>query len=135
MTTRDATFDRLTLIRGGLDIDAELLESARRWARFNRLGVEIRAVRFMLGEGERWIVVHWADGRHLCWPLDGYDDWRDPPPWDEGRGLSQPASHDPGDNEARYFIVCPTCRQAFDSRELDQVLHHQRPGHKPFPRS
>ena len=80
MTTRGSTSARLTLIRGGLDIDAELLESARRWARFNRLWVEIRTVRFMPGEGERWIVIHWADGRQLGWHLDGSDGWRDPPP-------------------------------------------------------
>ena len=134
MTTQGETAARLTLIRGGLDIDAELLESARRWARFNRSWVDISAIRFMLGEGERWIVIHWADGQHLLWHLDGHDGWRDPPPWDEEHSFDRAVESD-GDehNKAEDFIVCPECGQAFDAHDPYDALRHGWPGHRPQP--
>lgn len=35
------------------------------------------------------------------------------------------------DDEAEHFVVCPDCGQAFDMRDLDEVLHHTREGHGP----
>lgn len=35
-------------------------------------------------------------------------------------------------NEVDHFIVCPVCRQAFDRRDLSQVLHHAAPEHEPL---
>lgn len=36
-------------------------------------------------------------------------------------------------DEAEHFYVCPVCRQAFDQRDLAQVIHHAQPVHKPIP--
>ena len=33
-------------------------------------------------------------------------------------------------DEAEHFIVCATCGQAIDMRDLGQVFHHEEPGHK-----
>jgi hypothetical protein len=40
----------------------------------------------------------------------------------------------PVGSELDHFIPCPICGQAIDCRELDQVLHHDEPDHKPIPR-
>lgn len=127
------TRSRLTLIQGGRNIDAELLDCARRWARLTRPRAAIAAVRLEPGAGKRWIVIDWADGQHLRRHLDGHDGWRDPPPLKE-REFDQLA-YDAVDGEAEHFIICPDCGQAFDARDLKQVLHHQRARHFPIPRS
>jgi len=31
------------------------------------------------------------------------------------------------------FYACPTCGQAVDKRDVEQVLHHSVPGHEPIP--
>jgi hypothetical protein len=36
-------------------------------------------------------------------------------------------------NEADHFEICPVCGQAFDRRDLDQVLHHDEDAHDPIP--
>src|SRR5690242_8576876 len=49
-----------------------------------------------------------------------------------GNGTAEAAgANDPAD-EATYFFVCKTCGQAVDIRELDQIFHHQIPGHEPM---
>lgn len=35
-------------------------------------------------------------------------------------------------DEAEHFYVCPVCRQAFDQRDLAQVIHHAQPVHEPL---
>jgi hypothetical protein len=37
------------------------------------------------------------------------------------------------ENEADNFEICPHCGQAFDRRDLDQVLHHDQEEHEPIP--
>jgi hypothetical protein len=37
-------------------------------------------------------------------------------------------------HESEHFEVCPVCGQAFDLRDLAQVLHHDQPEHEPLPR-
>jgi hypothetical protein len=37
-------------------------------------------------------------------------------------------------DEAEHFFICNGCSQAVDMRKLGDVLHHEEPGHKPFPR-
>jgi hypothetical protein len=37
----------------------------------------------------------------------------------------------PPKDESEHFEVCPQCGQAVDARDLNQVLHHAQPGHKP----
>ena len=37
------------------------------------------------------------------------------------------------ESEAEHFLVCPACGQAFDMRDLSQVLHHETKGHGPIP--
>lgn len=39
----------------------------------------------------------------------------------------------PAKDEADHFIKCPICGQAFDMRELGDVLHHAEPEHGPLP--
>ena len=34
---------------------------------------------------------------------------------------------------AEYFTSCPVCGQAYDLRELDEVLHHTLGRHDPLP--
>lgn len=34
--------------------------------------------------------------------------------------------------ESDHFLVCPTCGQAIDLRDLRQVIWHQRPAHEPL---
>lgn len=36
-------------------------------------------------------------------------------------------------NELEHFIVCPSCGQMIDRRDLGQVIHHDEPGHAPLP--
>lgn len=38
-------------------------------------------------------------------------------------------------DEAANFIVCPVCGQAFDKRDLQQVMRHMIPGHEPEERA
>lgn len=35
-------------------------------------------------------------------------------------------------DESEYFEFCPSCGQHFDARDLGQVMHHARRGHKPL---
>lgn len=42
------------------------------------------------------------------------------------------AEGEPAD-EVDHFEVCPECGQAFDRRDLELVMHHYQPGHKPIP--
>ena len=37
----------------------------------------------------------------------------------------------PPKDESEHFEVCPQCGQKVDARDLDQVLYHHQPGHKP----
>lgn len=34
-------------------------------------------------------------------------------------------------DEAEHFMKCRACGQAFDMRDLQQVLYHEDPGHEP----
>ncbi|RWI96067.1 hypothetical protein [Mesorhizobium sp.] len=43
------------------------------------------------------------------------------------------AGNPPAD-EAAHIITCPVCGQAFDCRDLGQVLHHATRLHQPLPR-
>lgn len=36
--------------------------------------------------------------------------------------------------EAEHFEICPECDQAFDCRDLGQVLHHDQSDHEPIRR-
>jgi hypothetical protein len=36
-------------------------------------------------------------------------------------------------DEIDHFDICPECGQAFDMRELAEVLHHDEEGHQPLP--
>jgi hypothetical protein len=38
------------------------------------------------------------------------------------------------DSEAEHFMTCGACGQAFDMRRLDEVFHHEQPGHAPMER-
>lgn len=35
-------------------------------------------------------------------------------------------------HEAEHFELCPICGQAYDCRNLGQVLHHDQSDHKPI---
>ncbi|MBZ9759517.1 hypothetical protein LB553_01270 [Mesorhizobium sp. CA8] len=35
-------------------------------------------------------------------------------------------------SEIGHFMVCPVCGQAFDRRDLGQVLYHAEPLHEPL---
>lgn len=37
------------------------------------------------------------------------------------------------EDEVKHFVVCAVCLQAFDERNLDELLHHSTPGHEPIP--
>jgi hypothetical protein len=50
-----------------------------------------------------------------------------------GVGITgEPEGGEPAD-EREHFEVCPVCGQAFDLRNLDQVIHHGRPDNQPLP--
>jgi hypothetical protein len=50
-----------------------------------------------------------------------------------GEGITgEPVDGEPTD-EREHFEKCPVCGQAFDLRDLAQVLHHDTPDHKPIP--
>lgn len=36
-------------------------------------------------------------------------------------------------SEADHFHVCPDCGQAFDKRDLGELMHHMQPDHEPLP--
>lgn len=36
-------------------------------------------------------------------------------------------------NESEHFMPCGSCGQFFDLRDLDQLIYHERPNHKPIP--
>lgn len=55
---------------------------------------------------------------------------QDKPPG-RGRLINRPAPKD----AAEHFMICPVCGQAFDARDLAQVLRHAEAGHDPEPRS
>ncbi|WP_254018585.1 hypothetical protein [Mesorhizobium escarrei] len=38
----------------------------------------------------------------------------------------------PAKDEAEHFEFCPICGQAFDKRNLGEVLHHYLPDHEPL---
>lgn len=38
------------------------------------------------------------------------------------------------EDEADHFMVCPDCGQAFDCRNLGEVMHHSEDGHEPMER-
>ena len=40
-----------------------------------------------------------------------------------------------GMTEAEHFIVCGDCGQAYDMRELGEVVHHLESDHRPLPTS
>jgi hypothetical protein len=61
--------------------DDQLIARVRLWALFNRPGSEIESVRLLPSDGERWVVIDWADRRQMGWRLNGHSGWRDPPPW------------------------------------------------------
>jgi len=57
-----------------------------------------------------------------------------------GRKTDNPASGYRGERvggdperEEDHFMLCPECGQAFDMRNLGEVLHHHEPGHDPLP--
>ena len=39
---------------------------------------------------------------------------------------------DPVGAESDHFMNCPECGQSFDMGDLEQVLHHNMPGHQPL---
>jgi 5-methylcytosine-specific restriction endonuclease McrA len=39
----------------------------------------------------------------------------------------------PVTSEADHFMTCPICGQAFDRRDLGQVVHHMPDEHEPLP--
>jgi hypothetical protein len=113
--------------------DDALLNRALRWALIARPGMNIAEVRLEPGDGERWIVIDWTDGRHFGWHLDGCE-WREPPPWNE-HAHDRPALYDADDDPSQHILICPACDQAFDASDQDQALHHARRGHDPMPRN
>lgn len=49
-----------------------------------------------------------------------------------GKGIiGKPEDGEPG-NELEHFHTCTTCGQAFDVRDLGQLIHHGTEGHKPI---
>jgi hypothetical protein len=39
------------------------------------------------------------------------------------------------EDETEHMLVCPTCGQAFDMRNLGEAFYHYKPKHKPRARS
>lgn len=37
------------------------------------------------------------------------------------------------EDEAKHFVVCAVCLQAFDERNFEELLHHSMPEHDPIP--
>ena len=60
----------------------------------------------------------------MCGRFTRFHSWAD-------KRIAGPAIRSETDN----FHVCPDCGQAFDKRDLREMMHHMQPDHEPLPDS
>jgi hypothetical protein len=86
------------------------------------------------------LLARWPGNRNaihrIMRAMAGKEITSEEPPTDPDRnpagGFDYLATH-PQKSRAAHIALCQVCGQAFDMRELDQVLHHGLGPHDPLP--